>query len=178
MYVDSVRFLPASSTLPAMEITLMNTHFEKVKFKDLVKMDKWKKSEVDVQLCDQSMDAYSPSALNVRMEFRSKKFENTLGICIRVDTIDEITQELRVVGYGYLNVFCQQGKTEAPEGASDRAFVLNEGGHQVPIYYGKVNPNKGSWDATHLKQFPKIPCTSVLVRGIVHALVTEIRTKY
>ena len=82
-----------------------------------------------------------------------------------MDTIDEITQELRVVGYGYLNVFCQQGKTEA-EGASD-AFVLNEGGHQVPIYYGKVNPNKGSWDNTS-KAVSKIPCTSVLVR-IVHA---------
>ena len=59
VYVDSVRFLPASSTLPAMEITLMNTHFEKVKFKDFSKDGQVEEKKSMSWLCDQSMDAYS-----------------------------------------------------------------------------------------------------------------------
>ena len=44
-----------------------------------------------------------------------------------------------MIGYGYLNIFCQQGKKISPEDATHRAYVLNEGGHQIPLYYGEYD---------------------------------------
>ena len=165
IYIDSIRFLPAISTLSQIDVKVMDKTFDILKHKQN-KNGEVKEEKSTTWFCDQSIDAYSPSGMNTRLEFRGEKFDNTLAICIRVDVVDEITQELRMIGYGYLNIFCQQGKKISPEDATHRAYVLNEGGHQIPLYYGKIRPNDAGkpWDQENLKQYPKIPCTTVLAR--------------
>ena len=158
VYIDAVRFLPASVTISKMNVTLLTEHFDIINAcngKD--GGEKHRETIVHV-----TQEAYSPK-VDLRIEYRQKEVDQTSALCIRVDTVDELTRELQIVGYAHLNIFSKKGGREAPQSESDVEYCLNAGCHQIPIYLGA--PKKTiPWNVNNLRVHPRIPCASLLVR--------------
>ena len=55
------------------------------------------------------------------------KFDPTSTINIRIETIEELSKKVEVVGYCGLNIFCKPGSKEAPDNPTQLEFVLNKG---------------------------------------------------
>merc|ERR1711871_1012195 len=106
---------------------------------EFVAMSNEKNQETAV--CDLTDNVYNPQ-WKLRLEYRrgkdsaEKKFDPTSTLNIRVETIEELSKKVEVIGYCALNVFCKPGTADPPDNPTEREFVLNKGAHQVPLYYG------------------------------------------
>ena len=65
IYIDSIRFLPAISTLSQIDVKVMDKTFDILKHKQN-KNGEFKEEKSTTWFCDQSIDAYSPSGMNTR----------------------------------------------------------------------------------------------------------------
>ena len=157
VYVDGARYLPSNVTISRCSIKVLPSEFGAVKITDS-SGKKVKEKNVVSRL---SQDAYSPM-WGERLEFREESFDTTSCLMIRVDTVEEGSKDNEVVGYASLNLFNVKGETYGPEEPGD--CVLNEGGHQIPIYYGAPT-KKNIFNVDNLKkQHDRVPCATVLVR--------------
>ena len=157
VYVDGARYLPSNTTLSRFNLKVMTAGLKNVKLTDA----DGKPSPQRETITKIAEDAYLPM-WNVRAEYRDSSFDTTSAIMIRVDAIEEGSKNIEVIGYACLNVFCLKESVEAPT-ANGEECVLNEGGHQIPIYYGAPDQKK-SWGMDNLKSHDKVPCATLLVR--------------
>ena len=86
IYVDGLRFLPASSTITKVNVTLLTKHFEKIKAYDGKDGENHREALVHV-----TQEVYSPK-VDLRIEYRQKQFDQTAALCIRVDTVEELSE--------------------------------------------------------------------------------------
>jgi hypothetical protein len=160
VYVDAARFLPDNTTIPKVVARVMTHDL------DFVLMSDEKKQESAV--CNLTDDVFNPE-WKLRLEYRrdentsEKRFDPTSTLNVRVETIEELSKKVEVIGYCALNIFCKPGKNDPPENPTEREFVLNKGAHQVPLYYGAPNL-KNEWSVHNLQRNPKVPCSTLLIR--------------
>ena len=160
VYVDAARFLPDNTTIPKVVARVMTHDLE------FVLMSNGSKQES--ALCDLTDDVFNPE-WKLRLEYRrdektsEKRFDPTSTLNVRVETIEELSKKVEVIGYCALNIFCKPGKIDPPENPTEREFVLNKGAHQVPLYYGAPNL-KNEWSVHNLERNPKVPCSTLLIR--------------
>ena len=65
------------------------------------------------------------------------KFDPTSTLNIRIETIEELSKKVEVVGYCGLNIFCKPNSKDPPDNPTQTEFVLNKGAHQIPVYVMK-----------------------------------------
>ena len=172
LYIDCARFLPDNVTIPKVTARVFNHDFQ------YVAMSSEEKQEVAV--CNLTDNVYCPE-WKLRMEYRrdestkESKFDPTSTLNIRIETIEELSKKVEVVGYCGLNIFCKPNETNPPDNPTQLEFVLNKGAHQIPVYYGAPDQKK-EWGLKNLQKHPKVPCCTILVR-IVPAAKSEDGTK-
>lgn len=81
----------------------------------------------------------------------------------QVVTVDVFSQELSVIGYAALPVFALMADGTQPMKASERAYALNRGGFQLPLWL-QPPPLHGRLSAKAMHHLPRLPCASVLLR--------------
>ena len=172
LYIDGARFLPDNVTIPKVTARIFNHDF------GYVALSSEEKQETCV--CTLNDNVFCPE-WKLRMEYRRNesttehKFDPTSTLNIRIETIEELSKKVEVVGYCGLNLFCKPGSKDAPDNPSQLEYVLNKGAHQIPIYYGAPD-QKQEWSVHNLEKHPKVPCATLLVR-IVPAAKSEDGTK-
>ena len=160
VYIDAARFLPDNTTIPKVVARVMTHDLE------FVAMSNEKNQETAV--CDLTDNVFNPQ-WKLRLEYRrgkdsaEKKFDPTSTLNIRVETIEELSKKVEVIGYCALNVFCKPGTADPPDNPSEREYVLNKGAHQLPLFYGAPNL-KNEWSVHNLEGHPHVPCATLLVR--------------
>jgi hypothetical protein len=173
VYIDAGRFLPDNTTIPKVVARVMTHDLE------FVAMSNEKNQETAV--CDLTDNVFNPQ-WKLRLEYRrgkdsaEKKFDPTSTLNIRVETIEELSKKVEVIGYCALNVFCKPGTADAPDNPSEREYVLNKGAHQLPLFYGAPNM-KSEWSVHNLEGHPHVPCATLLVRIESAAKSDEDETK-
>ncbi|KAF0698182.1 Aste57867_11167 [Aphanomyces stellatus] len=164
VYVDGARSLPDLVT--ATKLTCFALHADMSTCAPL--------QESTTAFASPDETVYSPM-FNVWLEYRSERFNPTLTLLCRVDTIDATTKAPRVVGYCALPVFLTHGDdgVKPPTKATTQEFCLNAGAFQVPLRLGaQVGTDKIDLTAKACDGFLKLPCATLLVR-IVPAAKTD-----
>ncbi|EGD74170.1 hypothetical protein PTSG_12409 [Salpingoeca rosetta] len=150
LYIDGARFLPSNATITKVVGRIFNVG-KQVQKKDITTS------------LDLDSDVFNPT-YNFRLEFREPIFTPTSTLVVQVYTIDRFSNELVIIGYAAINLFCLHGTNEAPDSDTlGQAVALNEGGHQIRLH---SQPFAGS-DRPHvsvLAEKPVVPCASLLVR--------------
>jgi hypothetical protein len=99
------------------------------------------------------------------VEFQEKRFNPTLTIVIRIDTIDIYSKLPVILGYCAIPAFVDAESRAQPLKPVIERFHLNEGGFQLPL---RTTVNLGTpeqeFRADALESVPSVPCATLLMR--------------
>lgn len=194
VYVDSARFLPQCTTISRVTVDLYTSggkieeasvapkkkkgehseegeedeEDEEEEVEEEMEMPNW-------EFSDPNGKTFSPT-YEMRKEYRGASFDPTSTLVIRVDTIDRKTKRYRVVGTTVLNIFVDLetgGAAANPECAS---YALNDGGFQIPLYFGTIPIDGNVFADTYSTRKPRVPCASLLVRIVPAVQSADKRT--
>mmetsp|Transcript_27856 Transcript_27856/g.89800 ORF Transcript_27856/g.89800 Transcript_27856/m.89800 type:complete len:645 (-) Transcript_27856:88-2022(-) len=151
VYVDGARFLPDAVTVPRVNVKALTKDFQIV----------GRETEA---VADLDSDAKAQPKFDLRIEYRVEVARPTATLLLRVDSVEEGSSELRVVGYAVLNLFHKPGsRWEQPTTDADGDFRLNEGAFQLPLMQGPPN-KRAPLSLSSLDAYHRVPCATVLVR--------------
>ncbi|OQR83526.1 hypothetical protein ACHHYP_14578 [Achlya hypogyna] len=153
VYVDGARSLPDATS--ATKLTAFAFHAD---------MSQCAALQETSALSPLTANAFAPD-FNLLLEYRDERFNPTLTLLVRVDTVNRFTKEPIVLGYAALPIFLNADTKAQPTKPSVQEFVLNEGAFQVPLHVG-VQVGSGTLDmsAQACDAFAKVPCATVLLR--------------
>ena len=156
LYLDGCRGLPDNATITRVDFEIRASNHDA-----FGKSDNSGKSVIDV-----NTKIFNPH-VTLRHEIREQGSVDPMAtVLLIVRTIDRFTQASATVGYAVLNVFmdARPGKDGVqPESQNVKDFILNAGGHELPLHKFPPPANKalsvGSCD-----EIPAVVCATVLVR--------------
>ncbi|KDO35111.1 hypothetical protein SPRG_01178 [Saprolegnia parasitica CBS 223.65] len=113
--------------------------------------------------CSLQDNAFTP-AFRLLLEFRDERFNPTLTIVVRLDTIDVHSKRPLVLGYVAVSVFLD-ANGQQPTKPSVQDVYLNDGAFQVPLRAGiTLGSSAAAMTAKACDGALKISCATVLVR--------------
>jgi hypothetical protein len=148
-YIDSARFLPDNTTCTKLIVKSFNANIDRV-------------STSTGGLPDLSSNSYFPS-YGYRKEFRETEMDPTATILITILTIDNSNNEVRILGYGAINLFVTTDTKEQPEDSKLEEFLLNKGNFQIPIYCAEPY-RRVPFGVSCFNNVEVLPAASLLVR--------------
>ncbi|XP_055497671.1 uncharacterized protein LOC129700897 isoform X2 [Leucoraja erinacea] len=102
---------------------------------------------------------------NHRVEFRNPRMPPSATLLLKVYAIDRFSLKLVLIGWAALNVFVESGIGTAPTVDSGVVQIsLNEGAHQLRLYYDGPDPDKPLSVNAVTVGGRFIPCATLLVR--------------
>ncbi|ETW03484.1 hypothetical protein H310_04935 [Aphanomyces invadans] len=157
VYVDGARSLPDIVTITKVTCFALNA--------DMGNVPPLQDPSAFASLHD---NAFSPS-FQLGLEFRGDRFNPTLTLLCRVDTIHSISKQAMVVGYAVLPVFLEHDENRAattpPTKATVQEFHLNAGAFQLPLRLGAtLGTDRVDFTSKACDSFMKLPCATLLVR--------------
>ncbi|RHY04375.1 hypothetical protein DYB36_000894 [Aphanomyces astaci] len=158
VYVDGVRSLPDPVTISKVTCFALNA--------DMTSVSPLQEPSAYTTLQD---NASSPS-FKLCLEYRGDRFNPTLTLLCRVDTIHGVSKQPMVVGYAALPLFLEHrdnggAARTAPTKATVQEFCLNTGAFQLPLRLGAtLGTNEIDFSATACDGYMKLPCATILVR--------------
>ncbi|KAF0708276.1 hypothetical protein AaE_013278 [Aphanomyces astaci] len=158
VYVDGLRSLPDPVTISKVTCFALNA--------DMTSVSPLQEPSAYTTLQD---NASSPS-FKLCLEYRGDRFNPTLTLLCRVDTIHGVSKQPMVVGYAALPLFVEHrdnggAAMTAPTKATVQEFCLNTGAFQLPLRLGAtLGTNEIDFSATACDGYMKLPCATILVR--------------
>ncbi|RHY95509.1 hypothetical protein DYB35_003209 [Aphanomyces astaci] len=158
VYVDGLRSLPDPVTISKVTCFALNA--------DMTSVSPLQEPSAYTTLQD---NASSPS-FKLCLEYRGDRFNPTLTLLCRVDTIHGVSKQPMVVGYAALPLFVEHrdnggAARTAPTKATVQEFCLNTGAFQLPLRLGAtLGTNEIDFSATACDGYMKLPCATILVR--------------
>eukprot|EP00750_Incisomonas_marina_P004658 INCI13490.15.p1 GENE.INCI13490.15~~INCI13490.15.p1 ORF type:complete len:589 (-),score=74.84 INCI13490.15:1799-3565(-) len=152
VYLDSCRFLPSICTVA------------RVNYKVLTKRAPWHLIGEEVYAVADSKSPVLCPKYNHYTEYHGGFYDPTCTLVIRVETVEAVTGNLRVVGYALLNIFVQRADvSKQPTDSASKDVLLNEGCFQLPL---RQRPPRRSDDMTSscLDDHHRVSAATVLVR--------------
>lgn len=100
-----------------------------------------------------------------KIELRNPHINGSATLIVRIDAVEDITKEVKVVGYAGINLF-RIPKTGVQPNISDIHYLLNEGSWQIPVFEGPYNIKEYSRIRSDdlNRNNNRLPCTTVLIR--------------
>jgi hypothetical protein len=92
-----------------------------------------------------------------------EKCDPTAILLLKIYTIDRNEKTLKLVGTSAINLFLDEHTHQQPFSGHNRAFFLNEGAFQLPIYTTFPDANI-ALSMERFAKYKRIPCASLLVR--------------
>ncbi|EDQ85832.1 uncharacterized protein MONBRDRAFT_34073 [Monosiga brevicollis MX1] len=148
IYVDGARFLPNNVTISKVVGRIFNARKEK------------EGPMINTNL-DLDSDMLNPR-YNYRLELRSEELAPTSTLVLRIYAIDELSQDLSIVGYSVHHLFVDPRTGAQPESDDLVEYNLNEGGFQLRLH--TKLPGQATITANMLNDVPPLPCASLLLR--------------
>ncbi|XP_067845688.1 uncharacterized protein [Heptranchias perlo] len=102
---------------------------------------------------------------NYHVEFRNPRMPPSATLLLKVYSIDRFSLKLVLIGWAALNVFVESGNETSPTVDSGVVQIsLNEGAHQLRLYYDGPDPDKPLSINAVTIEGRYIPCATLLVR--------------
>lgn len=156
LYVDGCRGLPDNTTITRVDFEIRTSNHDAF----------GKADNAGKALCDVNSKTFNPH-VSLRHEIREQGSVDPTGtLLLIVRTIDRFTKKSVTIGYAVLNLFvdARPGKGRAqPESQNVRDFILNAGGHELPLHKFPP-PSTKSLSADSCDDIAAVPCATVLVR--------------
>ncbi|XP_043555057.1 uncharacterized protein LOC122554308 [Chiloscyllium plagiosum] len=151
LYIDGARFLPDAVTISRVTGRIFDRNYNQIGPDIATKIDL-------------NSNIFRPF-YNYHVEIRNPQISPSATLLLKVYSIDRFSLRLVLIGWAALNIFVESGYETSPK--VDSAVVqisLNEGPHQLRLYYDGPDPDKPlSVNAVTLRG-RYIPCATLLVR--------------
>ncbi|CAK4721154.1 unnamed protein product [Aphanomyces euteiches] len=160
VYIDGARSLPDCVTMTKITCFALNSD-----------MSTCNPQQEPTAMATLTSSLFSPS-FNLCLEYRAERFNPTLTLLCRIDTVHATTKKPLVVGYTALSLFLESETSNQPTKSTTQDVLLNAGAFQVPIRLGtQLGTYAIDFTAKACDAFLKLPCATLLVR-IVPAVKT------
>ncbi|XP_051866605.1 uncharacterized protein LOC127567700 [Pristis pectinata] len=151
LYIDGARFLPDAVTISRVTGRMFNRNYNQIG-PDI-------SSGIDL-----NSNIFEPF-YNHRTEFRNPRMPPSATLLLKVYAIDRFSLKLVLIGWAALNVFVESGNETIPTVDSGVVQIsLNEGAHQLRLYYDGPDPDKPLSVNAITVGGRYIPCATLLVR--------------
>ncbi|OQS04263.1 hypothetical protein THRCLA_03490 [Thraustotheca clavata] len=153
VYVDGARGLPNTVTITKVTVFAFAI--------DMTSISPQRDSFCLTSLDDIAME---PS-FNLLLEYREERFNSTMTLLFRVDTIEKSSKTPLVLGYAAFPMFLDNESKSQPSKPTVQEFSLNEGAFQIPLRLGvQVGSPTIDMTAKACDSFLKLSCSTLLIR--------------
>lgn len=158
-YLDGARFLPDNVTVTKAIVRVVTDEY-KEEFPPVAALPRF----------GEGFSTYSP-IYDFRYEYRAEFFHPTSMMLITLLTFDKDSSEVRIVGYGAINLFINRYTGLQPTDVNDSDIVLFNGAYQIPIFSQEPLRTR-PFNMEKMGALDRMPCASILVR-IMRAPMTD-----